>query len=346
MKKLLWLVPVLVVVAGLAWWREGPRDVATGAVSRVVPVSAYSVRLREFADEVAALGTLLAWESVDISATVAQKITDIHFDDGQQVAAGDVLALLKQDEEQASLRELQASLADARREVQRLENLARKNQVAQNELDKARTLEEVTTHRIAEIRARIADRTIVAPFAGVLGLRQVSEGALVTPGQRLTTLDDISRMKLEFSVPATRLQYLVEGYPVLASSPAFEGEFFEGVVTAIDSRVDPVARSITARAKLDNEQQLLRPGMLMEVTLIGSSRQALLVPEECLQSRASQHFVWRLDGATASRVAVQIGSRIPGWVEVVQGLQPGDQVVRDGVGMLSGEAANVLLVGG
>jgi membrane fusion protein (multidrug efflux system) len=302
-----------------------------------------TVQAQEFADQVTALGTLRAWESVDISASIAQKITGIYFDDGQQVTRGDVLATLKQDEEQATLRELQASLVDARREVRRLENLAKKNQVAQTELDKARTLEEVTGHRIEEVQARLADHTIVAPFSGVLGLRQVSEGALVVPGQRLTTLDDISRMRLEFSVPATRLKFLEPGGQVRATTPSFNEEF-AGVITAIDSRIDPVARSIIARAELDNPRQLLRPGLLMEVTLVGAPRRTLLVPEESLQSRGSQHYLWKLEGDLARRIAVEIGGRAPGWVEIARGLQAGDQVVRDGVGMLSGEAAAVFVV--
>jgi len=215
--------------------------------------------------------------------------------------------------------------------------------VAQTDLDKARTQEAITRHRIEEIQARIADRTIVAPFSGVLGLRLVSEGALVTPGQRLTTLDDISRMRLDFNVPATRLAFLRQGQSVEARTPSFEQDF-QGLVSAVDSRVDPVARSVTARAVLENPQGRLRPGLLMEVTIKGDPRQALLVPEESLQSRSSAHYVWKIDGDSARRTQVELGGRIPGWVEVVSGLVPGERVVKDGVGRLSGEATAVTLV--
>jgi membrane fusion protein (multidrug efflux system) len=345
MKKVLLLVLALGAAALVWWWqaRSGPGEEARPRPP--IPVTAVTVEERPFSDRVSALGTLLAWESVDITASVSQIITDIRFEDGQRVAAGDVLALLKQDEEQAILRELQESLKDAAREVRRLENLARQNQVAQTELDRARTQAEITRHRIEQVRARIEDRTIVAPFAGVLGLREVSEGALVTPGQRLTTLDDISRMRLEFSLPATRLGFLAVGREVTGRTPAFD-RVFEGVVSAIDSRIDPVARAVIARAVLENPDNLLRPGLLMEVELRGDARRALLVPEESLLSRASEHYVWRLQGEAAQRVPVTIGSRIPGWVEVTGGLEPGDRVVQDGVGRLSGEIAAVSVVEG
>ncbi|MEQ9463578.1 MAG: efflux RND transporter periplasmic adaptor subunit [Haliea sp.] len=344
-KALIWLV-ILGLGGLLAWQLTGPGDTPAQRARPPVPVTAYTVVAEPFHEEVQALGTLRAWESVDITASVSQMIESLQFDDGQQVEKGTVLAVLRQDAEQASRRELQATLADAEREVRRLENLARQNQVAQTELDRARTLASVTRHRIEEVDSRIADRTIVAPFAGTLGLRLVSEGALVTAGQRLTTLDDLSRLRLDFTVPERRLGFLRVGQTVTALTPAFEGSY-TGTVTALDSRVDPVARSITARAEVLNPGQRLRPGMLLEVVIRGPERQALLVPEESLESRSTQHFVWRLDAAAgqAVRREVMIGGRRPGWVEVVGGLAAGDRVVRDGVGRLSGESAEVRLVG-
>ena len=334
------LLVILCVAALLWWWLSRPEPEVTQRPRPPVPVTAIAAQATPFQDEASALGTLRAWESVDISASVSQIVSEIRFEDGQQVAKGDVLALLKQGAEQATLRELQASLADAQREVRRLENLARKNQVAQTELDKARTEEQVTRHKIEAVEARISDRTIVAPFSGVLGLRQISEGALVTPGQRLTNLDDISRMRLDFSIPATLLGFLVPGQEVLALTPAFN-RAFEGSISAIDSRVDPVSRSISARAIIDNPEHLLRPGLLMEVTVLGRQRQALLIPEESLLSRSTEHYVWKLVGDEALRTPVRIGGRVPGWVEIVEGLAAGDLVVRDGVGRLSGESAPV-----
>ena len=343
MKNTLWSLLVLVCAAALLWWWQAQPDAEPVRRPRPpVPVTAVSVKADEFQDKASALGTLRAWESVDISASVSQIVAAIAFEDGQQVAKGQVLARLRQEAEQATLRELQVSLEDARREVRRLENLARQNQVAQTELDKAHTREQVTRHQIEAVEASISDRTIIAPFSGVLGLRQVSEGALVTPGQRLTTLDDISRMRLEFTVPATLLAFLSVGGEVEARTPAFN-RVFRGNISAIDSRIDPVARSVSARAIIDNADQLLRPGLLMEVRVLGPLRQALLIPEESLQSRSSQHYVWKISDDSAIRTEVGIGGRTPGWVEIVDGLQDGDLVVRDGVGRLSGESTRISL---
>ena len=344
MKNGLWLLVATGCLVALLWWSQTrPPDAVVQRSRPAVPVTVIRVEAQDFQDEVSALGTLQAWESVDISASVSQIVTVISFEDGQQVQKGDVLALLKQGAEQASLRELQASLQDARREVRRLENLASKNQIAQTELDKARTQEEITNHQIEEVEARIADRSIVAPFSGVLGLRQISEGALVTPGQRLTTLDDITRMRLAFNVPATLLGFLQVGQQVHARAPAFE-QTFVGTISALDSRIDPVARAIGARAVLENPQFALRPGLLMEVTIKAPRRQALLVPEESLESRALAQYVWKIEGDSARRSLVTVGARVPGWVEILQGLQEGDEVVRDGLGHLRGERVPVTRV--
>ena len=344
MKNILGLGLVIVCTAVLVWWWQAqPPQLEAQRERPSVPVRVVEARVRDFQDQTSAQGTLRAWESVTITSSVSQIVTSIAFEDGQQVQKGDVLALLKQDAEQATLRELQASLQDANREVRRLENLARQNQVAQTDLDKARTQADVTRHKIEAVEARIADRTIVAPFSGVLGLRKVSEGALLTPGQELTTLDDISRMRLDFTLPATRLAFIAPGQMVEASTPAFR-QVFAGEISAVDSRIDPVARSIRARATIDNPEQLLLPGLFMEVVVRGPSRSTLLLPEECLQSRSTQHYVWRVIDGQATRTPVSIGARIPGWVEILDGLPEGSLVVRDGVGRLSGEAVPVTLV--
>ncbi|WP_439105489.1 efflux RND transporter periplasmic adaptor subunit [Congregibacter sp.] len=340
----------LVIVVGLAvagvfaWLQFGGQNDAGGGRERpAAPVTVVEVESRSFRDRIPALGTLQAWESVDITAPVAQRITNLNFEDGQIVEKGQVLATLRQESEQASLRELSARLADARREVKRLADLARKNQVAQTDLDTATTEVEVLGHQISELEARIADLTIVAPFSGVLGLREVSEGALVSFGQRLTTLDDVSRMRLQFTVPARYLGVLQPGMQIVAKSAAF-AEDFVGTLSAVGSRVDPVARAITARAVVPNDEGLLRAGLLMEIEVTGESNNVLMVPEESIQSRAARHFVWKVDGEQALRSEVQIGARIPGWVVILDGVSEGEQVVRDGVIRLSGNAMPVRVV--
>jgi membrane fusion protein (multidrug efflux system) len=276
---------------------------------------------------------------------VSQIVTELKFEDGDTVSQGDILAVLKQDAEQARLAELSASLADAKREVKRLQNLAEKNQVAQTELDRATTRVEVLVYQLEEVQARLRDRTIIAPFSGQLGLREVSPGALITQGTRITTLDDLSRMRLKFSVPATELSVLSVGQSVVARSAALDREF-KGLIRAIDSRVDPVTRSVQVRAELPNDSGLLKPGLLMNTRVEANPRRTLLIPEQSLESRASSHYVWRLNSAgQAEKVQVEIGSRSPGVIEILSGLQAGDEIVTDGVGSLRASPADVKVGG-
>ncbi|MFT4767190.1 MAG: membrane fusion protein (multidrug efflux system) [Glaciecola sp.] len=341
------VIVISLAIAGFFAWQQfdGPSDDGVGRDRPAAPVTVVKVESRSFRDRIPALGTLQAWESIDITAPVSQRITSVNFEDGQTVEKGQILATLRQEAEQASLRELSARLADARREVKRLTDLARKNQVAQTDLDSATTEVEVLRHQLSELGAQVADLTIVAPFSGVLGLREVSEGALASVGQRLTTLDDISRMRLQFTVPARYLGVLQSGMTVVARSAAFK-EDFVGQLSAVGSRVDPVARAITARAEVPNDDGLLRAGLLMEIEITGESNTVLMVPEESLQSRAARHFVWKVDGEQALRSEVEIGARIPGWVVILDGVSEGEQIVRDGVIRLSGNAMSVRVVQG
>jgi membrane fusion protein (multidrug efflux system) len=172
-----------------------------------------------------------------------------------------------------------------------------------------------------------------APFAGVVGLRNVSVGALVEPGDLITTLDDDSVMKLDFSVPAIYLGLLEQELPVTATTRAWQGRLFEGRVKSIDSRVDPVTRTVVVRALLPNPDHVLRPGMLMRVDLLNRQREAIMIPEECLVPQGKRQFVYVVDPSadnTVERREVSIGTRRPGEVEIVEGLTAGELVITDG----------------
>ncbi|WP_372796645.1 efflux RND transporter periplasmic adaptor subunit [Litorivivens sp.] len=327
MKKLLGLALVGGLLLAL-WWQFQPSPVAPERSAPVVAVSVYTVETREFADRVEALGSLRGNESITITTNATDTIAAIHFTEGQRVKAGQLLVTLEQAEEQAQLASAQADLAEQQREVRRLEGLVKTMSAAQTELDQRRTALEKARHKIDELEARIADRRVTAPFAGVLGLRMVSPGALVSPGTAITTLDDIDPVKLDFSVPAALLGSLKPGLELRAKTAAYD-EPFSGHVTVIDSRVNTTDRSIRARAEFDNAEGLLKPGMLMTVDLLRNPRTALLVPEAALLTREQQHSVWVIDdNQTLQRRTVQIGSRQPGWVEVLSGLVPGEIIVR------------------
>ena len=166
----------------------------------------------------------------------------------------------------------------------------------------------------------------------MVGIRDISPGALVEPADVITTLDDLSVIKLDFTVPDVYLASLTRGLPIVAKATAFGGRAFTGEISSIGSRVDPVTRSITARALSDNPDGALRPGLLMTVELLKNARQAIVIPEEALIPVGEQTFVLVVepDGNTAVRQEVEIGTRRPGAVEVLSGLEEGQLVITHG----------------
>mgnify|MGYP000529543034 CR=1 FL=1 len=205
---------------------------------------------------------------------------------------------------------------------------------AKSLLDERRREWETARARLAAIESRLADRLVKAPFAGVVGLRNISVGALVEPGDVITTLDDDSVMKLDLSVPSVFLAALRPGLEVIATTRAYGERSFRGSVHSVDSRVDPVTRAVVVRVLLPNQDRLLKPGMLMQVTLVKNPRSALVIPESALMPLGREQFVLLVvgadDGPRVERRKIRIGARRPGEVEVLDGLDEGDRVVRHG----------------
>lgn len=319
--------PLCLLLAGAALL-----SAATLAADQPAPgVAVAPARLVEFADRIEAIGTLAANESVDLTATVTETISVIHFDDGDRVEKGQLLVEMTSSEEHAQLEEASATANEARRQYQRIKPLASEGTAAQSLLDQRQREWETAQARLAAIESRLADRLIKAPFEGIVGLRDLSVGALVQPGDLITTLDDDRVMKLEFPVSAVYLDALHAGLEVMATSRAFAGRSFTGSVSAIDSRIDPATRSIRVRALLNNPERLLKPGMLMYVELLKHPREALVIPEESLLPLGEQQFVFVVTADnTVEKRELRIGGRRPGLVEVVEGLAAGDQVVTHG----------------
>lgn len=285
----------------------------------------------EIADRIEALGTTYANESVDITANVTDTIITIHFEDGAVVAKGDPIVTLAKDEEEADLANAKTDLKEQERELKRISELVTKKTLPTSELDKRKTLYEKARYEVAAAAARLNDRVIVAPFPGVLGLRRVSVGSLVKPGDLITTLDDIDTIKVDFSVPETFISSIEKRLPIEARSSAHGDTLFKGEVLEMDSRVDPVSRSIVVRAKLPNPDHRLRPGMLMEITLVKNQRKALTIAEEAIVPEQHKHYVFVVDAKNKiSRREVAIGTRKPGIVEITSGLKEGERVVTHG----------------
>ncbi len=298
-------------------------------------VTAYEVTRKPFVDRVEALGTLRANETVVLSATVTERVTEVNFEDGERVKQGDILLEMDAGEEMALLAEARATMIEAERQLERSKALQKDSVVSEAVLDERERNYLNAKARLAAIESRIAERRITAPFDGIVGLRNISVGALVEPGDEITTIDDDSVMKLDFSVPAVFLPTLKPGVTIQATARAFDGKQFEGTIASVDSRIDPVTRSILVRALIENPDKLLKPGLLMRVQLSKNPREAIVVPEEALQINGSQHSVYVVTekdgGLIAEQRNIEIGSRRKGEAEVIDGLTTGEQVITHGI---------------
>jgi membrane fusion protein (multidrug efflux system) len=300
-------------------------------MGRPTPVKVVKVATEVFDDHVEAIGTSAANESITVTAKVTGVIRSLNFDDGQYVEKGEEIAAIDAGEQDGRLNVELANLEEQRKELARITDLAKSNNVSQSRVDQQTSAVRKAEANVAAARARVSDYRIVAPFSGVLGTRKVSLGALVTPGTVITTLDDISTIKLDFSVPETFLATLRPGLDIEATTSAYQGELFKGQVVSVDSRVDTVTRSVGIRALVPNKEARLKPGMLVVVDLIKDRRQSLMIPEEALIPENNKQYVYTVAADnSAARVQVTIGRRRVGSVEILEGLNEGDLVVTEG----------------
>jgi membrane fusion protein (multidrug efflux system) len=302
---------------------------------RPIPVTMEVVRQQPWSDTILALGTAKARESVTVTAKVSETVQRVHFDSGDQVAKGAPLVTLTGQQQQASLAALEATAEEAERMYKRQSELAEQQLIARASLDTQRATRDAAHAQAAVIRANLADRVIRAPFAGVLGIRQVSPGTLVTPGTPIATLDDVSRVYVDFPVPEAQLANLAVGQPLGARSTAYPGRAFAGAVSTIDARIDAATRAIMVRGDFPNPDGALRPGLLLDVQLSRPQRQTLVAPEIALVQVGHETFVYRVKpDSSVERVKVEVGGRTAGKVELVSGLKAGDRIVVDGTGKL------------
>ena len=299
-----------------------------------IPVIVAEAKWSRFVDEIEALGTLRANESVDLTANVTETVEQIHFDDGERVKKGQVLVEMLSAQEEALLVEARSTLNEAKIQFDRVKKLSKTGAVAGATLDQSLRDYETAKARLVALESQIQDLVIVAPFDGVVGLRNISVGALVRPGDLITTIDDDSVMKLDFTVPSRFLPVLKPGTAISARTRAFAGDEFTGKITSVGTRVDSATRSITVRARIPNPDRRLKPGLLMAVEVMSNPREAVTVPEEVLMPKGRANAVYVLDESAKPPVLeereVEIGRRRAGEVEIRSGLEVGERVVTRG----------------
>lgn len=314
-----------------------------------IAVEAAALETRPLTSSIEATGTLRADESVTLRPEVAGSITRIGFEDGARVAKGQLLFALDPAIAGADLREAQAMSEVSRTALGRANKLGSRSLISQAEIDRLEADASVMNARAASARTRLAKTQIRAPFAGSIGLREVSVGEFVNVGQDLVTLVRLDPIEVDFSLPETRLAQVEVGQTIEIGFDAYRERRFAGEVVAIDPVIDPDSRSAKIRARIANPDGLLRPGLSARLRLeVGEERSALLLPEQALLQEGETRFVYTIVDGKAKKSVVETGLRLPGEVEIVSGLKAGDQVITAGQAkpmMHDGAGVNVLPTG-
>lgn len=296
-----------------------------------VPVEVGKVELMTVNEEVEALGTLAADESVVIAPEIAGRVVALGFKEGDRVKKGQELVKLDTAILDAELKQLQADLGLARDTFERNRSLSQRGVGTQVALDEATAKLASAEARVQLAQAKLAQSTIRAPFDGVVGLRSVSVGDFVAGGKTLVTLTNIDPIKVDFRVPEIFLSRVKVGQAISIKVDALAGREFEGRIFAIDPVVDINGRAIRLRASVPNGDLALKPGLFARIVIQVDQREnAMVVPETAVMPDGVGKMVYVVENGKAKRVSVEIGKRLPGKVEVVKGLTSGMQIVTAG----------------
>lgn len=317
--------------AYFAGYGPGATQQQKNKAAPIVAVIVEEVIRKPFVDQIEAIGTTYAKESVVLTASLTEHMVRINLKDGERVKKGDVLVELDTEVDKARLASAKALLEESGKQLERTQTLARRGITAETRLDERERTRDTSKADVARITAEIDRKIIKAPFDGVLGLKRISVGMLVQPGTELATLQDISVLKLDFTVPELYMTSLKQGQDIIARTAVYPNREFKGQIATVEKRVDAVTRAVTVRAMLPNKDSELAPGMLMTVNIIRERSMVLLIPEEAVVAIGEQRYVYKLEGGDkVKRVEIATGRRIPGFLEVTGGLNESDKIVVEG----------------
>ena len=296
-----------------------------------LPVKAEAVQILKVQDDVSAVGSLLAEESVIIRPEIDGRIVGLHFQEGQAVTAGTRLVTIDNAEYEAQTAGRRAALKTEEQRLVRTKELYEQKFVSKDALD-------VQVGNVARLKANVAEaesrteKTVIrAPFSGILGLRQVSPGAYVKAGSDIVRLENVSSIKVDFRIPENYLSKIRPNQEIAVKLDAYPGEAFTGRVYAVEPVVDERTRTIAMRARIPNKGFKLKPGMFVRVAVTLDSRpNAVIIPEEAIWPQGKSSFVYRVVDGKAALTKVDIGNRSPGSVEILKGLAANDVVITDG----------------
>jgi membrane fusion protein (multidrug efflux system) len=310
---------------------DGEAAAAVGRGPSAVPVEIAAAATGTMRQRIEAVGTTLARQAVDIVPLTSGRVAAIVFSPGARVETGAVLVRLDDAAERAAVAEAEAALREAELALDRAKKLRSNNTVAQATVDELEAAYLGASARVDAVDKQLADRTVRAPFGGVVGIQRVDVGARVDDQTVLTTLDDLSEVEIEFSVPEIYFGQVRQGQAVSATSSAFPGRTFAGRIAMIDTRIAQVSRAFRVRAVIPNAELVLPAGMFMHVEVVLEERPAVLIPEEAVIAEGDSTFVFTVVDQRAERRTVRLGQRTAGTVEVLEGLAAGEPVVRAGM---------------
>ncbi|MBE0366271.1 efflux RND transporter periplasmic adaptor subunit [Pseudoalteromonas aurantia] len=280
---------------------------------------------------VAAVGNARANQAIDIISSQDDYVTQIYFADGDSIQRDQKLVQLLDAEEQLAVEELNIQLKEQQRQLSRLNELAKTQSAARSALEEQRSVADALFTQLQSAKVKLAQMTIKAPFDGVLGKKLISTGSFVDSNTSITTLDDISVIKVDFQVPEKYLGQLKKGMTVTAISDAYRHTSFNGYVSHIDPRINETTRSVQVTADFANNNAQLRPGMLLQITLELRALTAIMLPEKSIIPRKDQHFIYIVDDQDKAQLTnVELHTRFNGWVAVSKGVNIGQKVVTEG----------------
>ena len=330
MKSPTFLTLIAFSLALLAACDDEPQTGPAGGWGGAARVVAEQIELRPLVDEIEALGTAMANESVEIRPRISSLVTRILFEEGQFVKEGDLLLELENSEIRAGLALAEASLSESRSLYNRSKELESTQAISASSLEALLAQVKVDEANVEAARAKLSHTRVRAPFSGRIGLRRVSPGSFVNTDSVITTLDDVSVIKLDFSVPETFVNVVRQGMNIAAHSLVFPDRDFTGTVASIDTRLDPVSRAVEVRAVIPNGDGLLKPGMFMTVDLQRDRGDVMMAPEQAIVPEGSRQYVYVVSEGLVEKRQVVLGRRIPGYVVIADGLAPGESVVTEG----------------
>jgi membrane fusion protein, multidrug efflux system len=355
-KRMLWmLIGALVVFGGVfavkAMISAGTNQFFDNMPQPAVAVSSTIAKKQRWSDAGEAVGTFVAVNGTDVTTEAGGVVHAIEFEAGQRVNAGAVLVRLNSANELATLRSLEASARLASVQRDRWTQLANDQLVSKDEAQQRATAAATAQAQVEAQRALIAQKTIRAPFSGVLGIRKINLGQFVAPGDPIVSLQQLDPIYLDFNLPEQQIGKVSEGVMVRATVDAVPGRVFDGRVTAVEPNVDPSTRNFTAQATLRNPDGALRPGAFSHVTFdVGGERDVVVIPQTAVSFNPYGNAVYVIsktprkegekdmqgkpltgDKFTVQQRFIKTGSTRGDLIAVTDGLKPGEQIVTSGL---------------